>query len=99
MAEHFLSALFGTGDAGRRAAAATQQLDAIGRMHGLAEVAADGRLLSANDAFLGSLGEAREAAVGRPLTALLAEGERDSPAWRQLWDRLGRGEAAAARLR
>jgi methyl-accepting chemotaxis protein len=84
----------------RRAAAAegAARLAAIEGALALIEIGLDGKVISVNRKYLDLVGGTAESVMDRPFTALLAESERDSRAWRGFWDRLGGGGVATARL-
>jgi methyl-accepting chemotaxis protein len=81
----------------RRAAQRDQQatIDAIGKAHGLVEVSPDGRVLNANDKFLGFFGLTADQVCGHPFDALDTGGERSG---KQAWERVGRGQTGSAVL-
>jgi methyl-accepting chemotaxis protein len=74
----------------------TRKLAAVGRANGMVELALDGRCLTANEIFLATLGAQQEDVCGRPYHAVLAEA--DGAVFRQVMEKLGRGESVTAGL-
>ncbi len=72
---------------------------ALDRTHAIVEFAADGTVVEANAQFLALTGYAREELLGQHHHALVAQAEAESPAYRDFWDRLSRGEPQGGRLR
>ncbi|QWT18614.1 PAS domain-containing protein [Bacillus sp. NP157] len=75
---------------GRDARQAQSTLAALGRRLAVVELAADGTLRSANEAFLSVLGGQANAVVGQPFNAIFQVDDGE-----HLWRALGRGEEVA----
>ncbi len=75
------------------------RMAALDHTQALVELGLDGNVVHANAQFVALIGQSTDAIVGHPYTALLTEAERASPAFRQLQDRVLRGEAGSIRLR
>jgi methyl-accepting chemotaxis protein len=71
-------------------------LEAINRSQAMIEFTLDGTILSANQNFLRTMGYTADEVVGRHHSMFVPAEERDSPAYRQFWDDLRRGEYRAA---
>jgi methyl-accepting chemotaxis protein len=65
---------------------------AIDKSQSVIEFDLDGNILSANDNFLKSIGYSRDEVVGRHHSMFVEEAHRQSPEYKELWARLGRGE-------
>jgi methyl-accepting chemotaxis protein len=72
---------------------------ALSRALPTAEYAADGTLLTANEAFLGLMKRTLVEAQRQPHGALLDAADRQSPEHRNLWDKLARGEHVAGEFK
>ncbi|MGN2245480.1 methyl-accepting chemotaxis protein [Frateuria sp. GZRR35] len=72
------------------------RLDAIDRAQAVITFDLDGVILAANDNFLAALGYRREEVIGQHHRMFVERTERESPAYRQFWERLRRGEYNAA---
>lgn len=72
------------------------RLDAIDRAQAVITFDLDGVILEANDNFLTALGYRREEVIGQHHRMFVERTERESPAYRQFWERLRRGEYNAA---
>jgi methyl-accepting chemotaxis protein len=68
------------------------QLQAVGKSQAVIEFKLDGTILHANQNFLNVVGYALEEIRGRHHSMFVEAGQRDSPAYRAFWDKLGRGE-------
>ena len=75
-----------------------ERMAALDHAQALVELGTDGKLLDVNANFLALLETTAEAVLGQPYIALLTEAERAGTRFRQLHDRLLRGEAGSARL-
>jgi methyl-accepting chemotaxis protein len=71
-------------------------LEAINRSQAMIEFTLDGTILSANQNFLRTMGYTADEVVGRHHSMFVPAEERDSPAYRQFWADLRRGEYRAA---
>jgi methyl-accepting chemotaxis protein len=72
------------------------QIAAIGKSQAVIEFNMDGTIITANGNFLGALGYALEEIRGRHHSMFVDPAERDSPAYREFWAALNRGEYQAA---
>jgi len=72
------------------------QIDAIGKSQAVIEFQMDGTILAANDHFLKALGYSLEEIKGRHHSIFVEESFRQSPAYRDFWAALNRGEYQAA---
>ncbi|KQP41216.1 histidine kinase [Methylobacterium sp. Leaf104] len=70
-------------------------LDALDRSQGRIEFGMDGTVQDANQIFLDLVGYTLEEVRGRPHSQFVPPVERESPAYRQFWDGLRRGEFQA----
>jgi diguanylate cyclase (GGDEF)-like protein/PAS domain S-box-containing protein len=77
-------------------AALAAEIDAIGKSQAMIEFGLDGTILSANRNFLTALGYELEELQGQHHRVLVDPAEWDSPAYRQLWESLSRGEYQGA---
>ena len=86
---------------GQRLQAADMEgrLTAIDRAQAVISFDLDGIILDANANFLAALGYRREEVVGQHHRMFVDRAERESPAYRQFWERLRRGEYNAALYR
>jgi PAS domain-containing protein len=75
-----------------------ERMAALDHAQALVELGTDGKVLDVNANFLALLETTAEAVLGQPYIALLTEAERAGTRFRQLHDRLLRGEAGSARL-
>jgi methyl-accepting chemotaxis protein len=71
------------------------QLEAIGKSQAVIEFNLDGTIITANDNFLAALGYALTDIKGRHHSMFVDAAERDTPAYRQFWASLARGEYQA----
>ncbi len=76
----------------RRAADLSGQMAAISKSQAVIEFSLDGRILSANENFLGALGYRLDEIRGQHHSLFVSTEYRQSPEYRQFWDKLGRGE-------
>jgi methyl-accepting chemotaxis protein len=79
-------------DASIKAADYQGQIAAIGKAQLVVEFELDGTVRTANDNFLNLLGYRLEDVKGKHHSLLVEPGLRDSAEYRQLWDKLRRGE-------
>ena len=68
------------------------QIEAIGKSQAVIEFSMDGRVLTANENFLGALGYTLSEIVGKHHSMFVGTDERDSEAYRAFWARLNAGE-------
>jgi PAS domain S-box-containing protein len=68
------------------------QLAAIGKSQAVIEFSLDGKILNANDNFLGVMGYTLDEVRGRHHSMFVEPAERESTAYRLFWEKLGRGE-------
>jgi methyl-accepting chemotaxis protein len=68
------------------------QLEAIGKSQAVIEFNLDGTVLTANDNFLRALGYSLGEIQGKHHSMFVEPAERDSPAYREFWTALNRGE-------
>ncbi|MGY2050743.1 methyl-accepting chemotaxis protein [Methylobacterium sp. JK268] len=83
----------------RRTADFEGQVRAIQRAQGVIEFTLDGTVLTANANFLALVGYTLDEIRGRPHAMFVAESERDTPAYRQFWENLRRGDFQSAEYR
>ncbi len=67
-------------------------VDAISRSTAMIEFTPDGTILTANDNFLGAIGYSLSEIQGKHHSLFCEESYRSSPAYREFWAKLGRGE-------
>jgi methyl-accepting chemotaxis protein len=75
------------------------QLEAIGKSQAVIEFNLDGTIITANDNFLGALGYSLSEIRGRHHSMFVDAAERDTPAYREFWAALGRGEYKAGEFK
>jgi methyl-accepting chemotaxis protein len=75
-----------------------ERMTALNRGQALVEFATDGKVLRANANFAALLGMTVQEIEGRPYTDLLTDTERTTNGFRQVMDRLHRGETVTTRL-
>jgi methyl-accepting chemotaxis protein len=75
------------------------QLEAISKAQAVIEFGMDGKILTANANFLHALGYSLGEIQGHHHSMFVDATERASPAYREFWERLGRGEFDAGRFR
>jgi methyl-accepting chemotaxis protein len=68
------------------------QIEAIGKSQAVIEFDMDGKILTANENFLGALGYALSEIVGKHHSMFVNADQRDSDAYRAFWARLNAGE-------
>ena len=78
---------------------AAGQVEAIRRSQAVIEFALDGTILAANDKFLNAMGYTLPEIKGQHHGMFVPAAERDSPAYREFWAALGRGEYRAAEFK
>ena len=72
------------------------QIDAIGKSQAVIEFNLDGTIIQANDNFLRALGYSLGEIKGRHHSMFVEQTDRESPAYREFWAALNRGEFQAA---
>jgi methyl-accepting chemotaxis protein len=75
------------------------QIEAIGKAQAVIEFSLDGRVLQANDNFLGALGYSLAEIKGQHHSLFVDPGERASVEYRMFWDKLGRGQFDAGQYK
>jgi len=75
------------------------QLEAIGKSQAVIEFNLDGTILTANDNFLRALGYSLGEIQGKHHSMFVEQAERDSPAYREFWTALTRGEFQAGEFK
>ena len=75
------------------------QVQAINKSQAVIEFGLDGTIQTANDKFLALMGYTLAEIQGKPHSIFVPPGERDTPAYKQFWDKLRRGEFEATRFR
>ena len=75
------------------------QIAAIQKSQAVIEFDLSGKILTANDHFLNAVGYTLQEVVGQHHSMFIEPEERGQPAYRQFWDKLGRGEYDAGRYR
>lgn len=75
-----------------RDAESSGQLAAIGKSMAVIEFLPDGTILSANDNFLKTFGYSLDEIKGKHHSMFVDAAYRQTPQYRMLWDKLGRGE-------
>jgi methyl-accepting chemotaxis protein len=75
------------------------QVDAIGKSQAVIEFSMDGKVLTANQNFLGVLGYSLGEVQGKHHSMFVAPGERDGEAYRAFWASLNRGEYQAGEFK
>ena len=68
------------------------QISAIGKSQTVAEFGMDGRIQSANENFLDVMGYSLEEIRGQHHSVLVDPAARQNPEYRELWDKMNRGE-------
>ena len=74
---------------------ALAQIDAVNKSQAVIEFELDGTIITANDNFLSTLGYTLSEIKGKHHSLFVESSYKDSPAYRQFWDALGRGEFQA----
>lgn len=75
------------------------QIDAIHRAQAVIEFNLDGTVITANANFLDTLGYSLTDIVGKHHRMFIDPAERDTPAYREFWNQLARGEFQAGEYR
>ncbi|MPY75161.1 MAG: PAS domain S-box protein [Alphaproteobacteria bacterium] len=75
------------------------KVEAIGRAQAVIEFDLDGTILAANENFLETMGYRIEEIRGKRHSMFVEPGHQDSAEYRQLWEKLRRGEFQAARFK
>ena len=68
------------------------QIEAIGKSQAIIEFKLDGTIIQANENFLGALGYTLGEITGKHHSMFVDQAERESPAYRDFWAALNRGE-------
>ena len=74
-------------------------LEALGKSQAIIEFKCDGTIVTANDCFLRTMGYQLEEIEGRHHSMFVEPSSKDSPAYREFWDCLRRGEYQAAQFK
>ena len=82
-----------------RSADLSGQIDAIGKSQAVIEFNLDGSILTANHNFQQALGYSLSEIAGRHHSMFVAPAERDTPAYREFWAALNRGEFQAGEFK
>jgi methyl-accepting chemotaxis protein len=69
------------------------QIDAIGKVMGVIEFDLKGNITAVNDKFAAATGYSKQEIVGQHHSMFVEASYKNSPAYKQFWDKLGRGEA------
>jgi len=85
--------------ASRRVRNLEAELAAISRSQAMIEFTPDGTIVTANDNFLRTMGYTLSEITGKHHALFMAQGEPETPEYRQFWADLGRGEFRAAAFR
>ena len=80
----------------RRVQRLEAELAAISRSQAMIEFTLDGKIVTANDNFLRTMGYTLGEIAGQHHSLFVPDDERGSAAYRQFWEQLGRGEFCAA---
>ena len=75
------------------------QLDAISKAQAVIEFGLDGKILNANENFLNTLGYSLGEIQGHHHSMFVDAADRARPAYREFWERLGRGEFDAGQYK
>jgi methyl-accepting chemotaxis protein len=75
------------------------QLDAISKAQAVIEFSLDGKILTANDNFLNTLGYTLSEIQGHHHSMFVDAADRARPAYREFWERLGRGAFEAGQFK
>lgn len=78
---------------------AESQLDSISKYQATIEFKLDGTIVTANQNFLDAVGYRLEEIQGRHHSIFVDEATRQSPEYRQFWEKLAHGEAVAGQFR
>ncbi len=79
-----------------KAQAALARIEALDQSQAVIEFGLDGTIVTANGNFLKALGYALAEIQGKHHSMFVEPSERDTPAYREFWARLARGEFQAA---
>ena len=82
-----------------RAADFEGQLKAVSKAQAVIEFRLDGTVLNANENFLHAMGYTLEEILNKPHSLFVDPSYRDSAAYRQFWEKLGRGEYQAGQFK
>src|SRR3546814_17669427 len=74
-------------------------VDALNKSQATIEFDLQGNILTANDLFLNTLGYTMAELKGRHHSTFVDVAHRSSPAYREFWEKLGRGEYDAGQYR
>ncbi|MGY3585820.1 methyl-accepting chemotaxis protein [Bradyrhizobium sp. USDA 4341] len=75
------------------------KIAAIGRAQAVIEFNMDGTIVNANENFLGAMGYSLDEIRGKHHSMFMPPADRDSPAYREFWARLNRGEFATGEFK
>ncbi len=75
------------------------QIEAIGKSQAIIEFKLDGTIIQANANFLGALGYTLGEITGKHHSMFVDQAERESPAYREFWAALNRGEFQAGEFK
>ncbi|MDR3418126.1 MAG: methyl-accepting chemotaxis protein [Nevskia sp.] len=75
------------------------QIAAIGKAMAVIEFGLDGKVLTANDNFLKTMGYTLEEIKGQHHSLFVEAAYRTSPEYRQFWDKLGQGDYTAGQFK
>lgn len=75
------------------------QVEAIGKSQAVIEFELDGTIIAANDRFLDVMGYRLDEIVGHHHSMFVDEATKQSPEYREFWERLRRGEYAAGEFK
>jgi len=75
------------------------QLEAIGKSQAVIEFNLDGTIITANENFLGALGYSLSEIKGKHHSMFVDAAERDTPAYREFWAALNRGQYQAGEFK
>jgi methyl-accepting chemotaxis protein len=75
------------------------QIEAIGKSQAIIEFKLDGTIIQANENFLGALGYTLGEITGKHHSMFVDRAERESPAYRDFWAALNRGEFQAGEFK
>jgi methyl-accepting chemotaxis protein len=79
-------------EAARRNTSYRSQVEAVSRTQAVIEFELDGTIVTANDNFLGAMGYTLAELKGKHHRTFMDKDEAQSPAYREFWAALGRGE-------
>jgi len=82
-----------------RSMADVSKLAAVNRAQAVIEFKLDGTVVSANENFCNALGYSLAEIEGRHHSLFVTPADRDSPAYREFWDKLNRGEHHAGEFK